>query len=67
MYRGEVKFVMRPTSLKVSTSMAKMTCELFTTIQPTPLRMVIDCATSPSLKPLARKKTSFSTCFVSGS
>ena len=41
---------MRPTSRKVSMSMAKMTCELFTTIQPTPSRTVIDCATSPRLE-----------------
>ena len=39
---------MRPTSLKVTGSMAKITCELFTTIQPKPPYIVIDCATSPS-------------------
>lgn len=53
-YRGEVKPVIRPTSLKVLMSMAKITCELFTTIQPIPSRITIDWATSPNLNPLAR-------------
>ena len=30
-------------------------------------RQVIDCATSPSFMPLARKKISFCTCLVAGS
>ena len=67
MYLGEVKPVMRPTSLNVLGSMAKMTPELFTTIQPRPPCMVIDCATSPNFWALARANTSFSTRFVSGS
>lgn len=33
---------MRP-SLNVLMSCLKMTCELFTAIQPTPSRMIIDC------------------------
>lgn len=67
MWRGEVNPVMRPISRNVSGSMAKMTPELFTTTQPTPLWIIMDWATSPSLKPLARTNTSFSTRIDSGS
>ena len=51
----------------VAQSMAKITWELFTTTQPLLSWMVIDCATSPSFMPLARKKISFCTCLVAGS
>ncbi len=67
MCRGEVSPVMRPTSRSVSASTAKITFEVLTTIHPMPSRRVIDCPTSPSLNPLARRKQSFSARRVAGS